>query len=266
MSMLLMAKAMSIKVGNPLRKLVLIKLADNASDQGECWPSYQHIADQCEISKRSVMEHINALCAAGLVTKEHRKGGPKGNSSNVYHLTLGGAGDSPPPSAARSLPSAGDSLPPSAGAAPRTSHSFEPVNEPTHTPRVPSRSKVAHDPSAHPSELSQQSKKQVPFPMTLDWQPQKAGLKARAALAGLTLDRFSQKDIAGFIVHHEAKGLIKTESEWQAALVNWVKRDVAQDAATSKSVVTAFPKANQRRSNGPDFHDTSWRTMTEHDL
>ena len=30
MSMLLMAKAMSIKVGNPLRKLVLIKLADNA--------------------------------------------------------------------------------------------------------------------------------------------------------------------------------------------------------------------------------------------
>ncbi|ECG5516286.1 helix-turn-helix domain-containing protein, partial [Salmonella enterica subsp. enterica] len=45
MSMNLMAKAMSIKVGNPLRKLVLIKLADNANDEGECWPSYQHIAD-----------------------------------------------------------------------------------------------------------------------------------------------------------------------------------------------------------------------------
>ncbi|EFG1265016.1 helix-turn-helix domain-containing protein, partial [Escherichia coli] len=55
MSMELMVKAMKIRVGNPLRKLVLIKLADNASDQGECWPSYQHIADQCEISKRSVM-------------------------------------------------------------------------------------------------------------------------------------------------------------------------------------------------------------------
>lgn len=45
MSMLLMAKAMSTKVGNPLWKLVLIKLADNASDTGECWPSHQHIAD-----------------------------------------------------------------------------------------------------------------------------------------------------------------------------------------------------------------------------
>ena len=48
MSMTLMAKAMAIKVGNPVRKLVLIKLADNANDNGECWPSYQHIADRCE--------------------------------------------------------------------------------------------------------------------------------------------------------------------------------------------------------------------------
>lgn len=36
MSMTLMAQAMSIKVGNPIRKLVLIKLADNANDKGEC--------------------------------------------------------------------------------------------------------------------------------------------------------------------------------------------------------------------------------------
>ncbi|HED3808660.1 TPA: helix-turn-helix domain-containing protein [Serratia marcescens] len=94
MSMNLMAKAMSIKVGNPLRKLVLIKLADNANDKGECWPSYQHIADQCEISKRSVMRHIDDLCVAGILRKEYRPG-PKGNSSNVYHLSLDGDRESP---------------------------------------------------------------------------------------------------------------------------------------------------------------------------
>lgn len=116
-----MVKAMQIKVGNPLRKLVLLKLADNASDQGECWPSYQYIADQCEISKRSVMSHIDDLCQSGLLKKVFRKG-PKGNSTNIYILTLPSAGDS--------LPSAGDSLGGSAGAAPRISHSFEPVNEP----------------------------------------------------------------------------------------------------------------------------------------
>ena len=138
MSMELMVKAMKCKVGNPLRKLVLIKLADNANDQGECWPSYEHIAEQCEISRRSAINHIDALISAGLLRKEIRKGGPKGNSSNLFYINFNGAGDSLPPSAGDSLgvvqeihpTSAGDSLPPSAGAAPRTSHSLEPVNEP----------------------------------------------------------------------------------------------------------------------------------------
>ncbi|HHE5808370.1 helix-turn-helix domain-containing protein [Klebsiella pneumoniae] len=140
MSMDLMVQAMKIRVGNPLRKLVLLKLADNASDLGECWPSYQHIADQCEISKRSVMNHIEALCESGLITKELRTG-PKGNSSNVYQLNLRSAGDSPGGGANRSLHgegdspgSAGDSPGGGAGAAPRISHSFEPVNESVNEP------------------------------------------------------------------------------------------------------------------------------------
>ncbi|MGX4728043.1 helix-turn-helix domain-containing protein [Pseudomonas corrugata] len=142
MSMGLMVAAMKIRVGNPLRKLVLIKLADNASDMGECWPSYQHIADQCEISKRSVMNHITALEQAGLLRKEIRKGGPKGNSSNVYFLTLDG-GAPPAPGvvqqihqggAAGSPPSESPAPEGSAGAAPRTSHSSEPVNEPVIEP------------------------------------------------------------------------------------------------------------------------------------
>lgn len=137
-----MVAAMKLRVGNPLRKLVLIKLADNASDVGECWPSYQHIADQCEISKRSVMNHIAALCGSGLLRKEIRKGGPKGNSSNVYVLTLDG-GAPPAPGVVKDVhqggandapPSAGDSLGGSAGAAPRTSHSSESVKEPVTEP------------------------------------------------------------------------------------------------------------------------------------
>ncbi len=145
MSMTLMVAAMKLRVGNPLRKLVLIKLADNASDVGECWPSYQHIADQCEISKRSVMNHITALCDAGLLRKEIRKGGPKGNSSNVYFLTLDG-GAPPAPGvvqqihqggAAGSPPSESPSPGGSAAAAPRISNSLEPVIEPVIEPITP---------------------------------------------------------------------------------------------------------------------------------
>lgn len=134
--MILMAKAMQLKVGNPSRKLVLIKLADNANDKGECFPSYQHVADQCEISRRSVINHIDALCEQGLVRKVYRSG-EKGNSSNVYILNLDSAKISPPseksaPEVVKQFhqPSEISAPPPSEKSAPRTSHSFEPVNEP----------------------------------------------------------------------------------------------------------------------------------------
>ncbi|HEY0288034.1 MAG TPA: helix-turn-helix domain-containing protein [Pseudomonas sp.] len=129
MSMELMIKAMKTKVGNPLRKLVLVKLADNASDQGECWPSYQHIADQCEIDRSTVRKHIKQLEAQGLLRIENREG-PKGNSTNLYFLTLGGVGQDSTPVG----PESTDVGPqPTGGVGPestRTSHSSEPVNEP----------------------------------------------------------------------------------------------------------------------------------------
>ena len=127
--MALMVKAMSIKVGNPLRKLVLIKLADNASDNGECWPSYQHIADQCEISRRSVINHIEALCESGLLKKEGRLG-PNGKKSNMYVLSLDGAGAAHPNVQEIHQGGAGAALGGGAGAAHRISHSLEPVIEP----------------------------------------------------------------------------------------------------------------------------------------
>lgn len=149
MSMELMVQAMKVKVGNPLRKLVLLKLADNASDQGECWPSYQHIADQCEISRRSVMNHVAALYESGLMRKETRSG-PKGNGSNFYRLTLSGANtsarvvqeihqdgeaNSPGAGAGNSPDGATRSPGDSEGDSPRISHSSEPVKEPENNSR-----------------------------------------------------------------------------------------------------------------------------------
>ncbi|ELC4925915.1 helix-turn-helix domain-containing protein [Salmonella enterica] len=138
MSMTLMARAMAIKTGNPIRKLVLIKLADNANDNGECWPSYQHIADHCECSRSAVRSHIDALIGMGVLTKENRMGinNGKGNTSNVYYLNL----DNPmPPKSTAPVPSkiTGmplENTPPMPCGGIRTSHSFEPVNEPNDPP------------------------------------------------------------------------------------------------------------------------------------
>ncbi|EBD6538436.1 helix-turn-helix domain-containing protein [Salmonella enterica] len=138
MSMTLMARAMAIKTGNPIRKLVLIKLADNANDNGECWPSYQHIADHCECSRSAVRTHIDALIGMGVLTKENRMGinNGKGNTSNVYYLNLDNhvppKSTAPMPSKITGMPL--ENTPPMPCGGTRTSHSFEPVNEPNDPP------------------------------------------------------------------------------------------------------------------------------------
>ncbi|GGE75807.1 DNA-binding protein [Streptosporangium jomthongense] len=140
MSLMLMAQAFGAQVGNAARKLVLLKLADNANDQGECWPSYQYIADQCEISRRSAMDHIEELCKSGLIQKRSRKG-PKGNATNIYIVTLGGEDSAPdgeniaPPSENSAPPSETVAPPPSENSAPGISHSFESVSEPVSEPK-----------------------------------------------------------------------------------------------------------------------------------
>ena len=128
-----MVKAMKAKVGNPLRKLVLLKLADNANDQGECWPSYAYIADQCEIGHSTVRKHIGELVKAGFVSVKHRKG-PKGSSTNVYTISIchdvAPLPDSTPNLLPDSIGVPPDSRPPMPPDSTGISHSLEPVNEP----------------------------------------------------------------------------------------------------------------------------------------
>ena len=93
MSFKLVAQVMDMKVGSPLRKIILIKLADQASDAGLCWPSYESIAKTCEISKRSVITHIQILEKEGFLRIEKRYNHEAGkNFSNRYHLTLSRGG------------------------------------------------------------------------------------------------------------------------------------------------------------------------------
>ena len=88
MSMSLTAQVMSLKVGNAIRKLVLMKLADQANDKGECWPSYSSVAEAAECSRQTAITHIEWLAAHGFLWIEERKIDGRQNLTNVYHLTL----------------------------------------------------------------------------------------------------------------------------------------------------------------------------------
>ncbi|HHE9462651.1 TPA: helix-turn-helix domain-containing protein [Haemophilus influenzae 10810] len=133
MSMRLMVQAMNCKVGNPARKLVFLKLADNANDDGICFPSYQYIADKCEMTRRSAISHIEYLIKMGLVSKKERKN-KDGSISNLYFLHLEqGSENFALGSENISLGSENFALGGSENISPRTSHSLEPVNEPKKT-------------------------------------------------------------------------------------------------------------------------------------
>ncbi|AIR90502.1 helix-turn-helix domain-containing protein [Pseudomonas cremoricolorata] len=243
MSMELMVKAMKTKVGNPLRKLVLIKLADNASDQGECWPSYQHIADQCEIDRSTVRKHIKQLEMQGLVRIENREG-PKGNSSNLYRITL--CRPVGPNSTPVGPESTGVGPQPTGGVGPestRTSHSFEPVTELVEqaVAAAPLAKKKApkFDPlTCKPINVSEQT--------WADWCQHRREIGKR--LTKTTCER-QAKTLAG---HHSPDAVIN-----QSISNGWT------GLFPEKVLPGAQP--GQRR-NGPDFNDTSWRHDTSDDL
>lgn len=234
MSMELMVKAMKTKVGNPLRKLVLIKLADNANDVGECWPSYQHIADQCEIGRSTVKVHIRELEKCGLLRREFRRKGEL-NQSNLFHLSLNSGSGA-------ALPGAGDNPGGGAGAAPRTSHSFEPVKEPVKEPvaKAPSRKKSKaekFDPlTAKPTNVSATA--------WADWCQHRKEI--RKSLTATTCAR-QAKTLAG---HHDPDAVIN-----QSISNGWTGLFPEKVVEGGRTV-----------GNGPDFYDQSWRTDTSDDL
>lgn len=56
------------RCGSSSAKLVLIKLADNANDNGLCWPSVAYIAQHTELSRTAVRENVKKLVELGAVT------------------------------------------------------------------------------------------------------------------------------------------------------------------------------------------------------
>ncbi|MBC3838734.1 MULTISPECIES: helix-turn-helix domain-containing protein [Klebsiella pneumoniae complex] len=212
--MSLMAKAMGVKVGNSLRKLVLIKLADNANDKGECWPSYQHIADQCECSKSAVRNHIDALEDMGLIKRENRVGvnNGKGNTSNVYYLNLD-VTPMPPKSTgvcheiAPPMPS--DGTPPMPPDGTRTSHSFEPVTEPD---SLSARGQFISEAAKRRIGISPNG--EIPFPPAFKPSPDHIAI---ASEKGINIET----ELLNFRDYHQARGTKLID--WNSAFRVWLR-------------------------------------------
>lgn len=112
----------------------------------------------------------------------------------------------------------------------------------------------AHEPDHRPQA---ESHGDAPFAMHLDWVPGQKRLKAYAVRAGIPIAMFSKEAISGFVLHHDAKGLIKSDAEWVSSLVSWIKRDQAS-AAENRAGGNVRPFPARQSAEAPDFEATGW--------
>ncbi len=81
--------AANVKGLKPAAKIVLIQLADcHNKETGQCNPSAQRLADECEMGRATLFRHMATLEESGLVTRHARGDGDGGRGSNQYELHL----------------------------------------------------------------------------------------------------------------------------------------------------------------------------------
>lgn len=251
MSMELMVAALKVKVGNHGRKLVLIKLADNANDRGECWPSYQHVADQCEMGRSTVKAHIKQLADDGFIKIEARN---DGKSSNRYRLTID-KGISKPKQARTTTKTRSESDPvetrPSQNSAhtrsesdpltrsdsdPRTSHSFEPVIEPVTPPATEQPvDRFALDTSN--LAVSKPTDNRNRFEMRWDWLPTDS-LIDRCRMMGVDLSTMSDEEkeieLGEFKSYWLSAGDKYNQGQWEHKFAQRLKHQLARRASADQ--------------------------------
>jgi len=76
-------------LGDPEAKLLLLKLADQANDDGVCWPSQRTLERSTELSVRTIQRRQGYLVERGLLVVIERPG-----RSNLYQLQHGEQGTS----------------------------------------------------------------------------------------------------------------------------------------------------------------------------
>lgn len=82
--------AWNLKIKVASHKLVLLTLADNANEQGECFPRIETIARRCGLKIRPLQKVIKKLITQGYLSIEprHRKDGRQ--TTNIYYLSMEG--------------------------------------------------------------------------------------------------------------------------------------------------------------------------------
>lgn len=261
MSFTLMAQTMKLNVGSLAKKMVLIKLADQANDDGLCWPSYQTIAEACQVSRRTVIRHIKSLEEDGYlnITKTYDKANKK-NFSNRYQLTIDRGvkmslvTECHHPSDRVSI--SGDRVSP-----PSDRVSPEPIIE-----SIINQSVEAGDKKTNDANVDQVKNLNAEF--IVNWQPpSRETMEAKLFMAGTPrqmTDGQYQLYVDDFKAHFEERAKdghpLKSDGKCQARLRDWLQREREDH---NKKMNAGGETANRPHSNRSDaFSQTNEPRLT----
>jgi hypothetical protein len=141
---------------NHTDKLVLLALADNASDEGVCWPSVNTLAKKTCLSRRGVQASVARLQVEGHLARVFRDG----RSTNYLIQAIQNGDDLPPAHGVR--PPAQDMRPPCAPDAHPPAHGVRP--EPSIEPSCETSKNQKHSGKPHKSIFCA---KEFPLPVWL---------------------------------------------------------------------------------------------------
>ena len=136
MSIEIMSKIWNISLSTHSMKLVAIAIADNANDQGHCWPGMKTLARKCDLTENGVRQQIIKLESMGLLKVDIRGG----RESNRYQFDLDKL-NSLPPNAVAPSPK------------PRLGHPQTPFTPPPNAV-APNRNRTVSEPSLNPNDAS----------------------------------------------------------------------------------------------------------------
>ncbi|HEY8947393.1 MAG TPA: helix-turn-helix domain-containing protein [Rhizomicrobium sp.] len=136
--------------GSQAAKLVLVKLADNAGEEGFCWPSVPTIVEHTELSQSAVYKHLATLEGLRLIKPKEAPHPDHGYTVRGYQLQVPWRNDVIPPRRNRAakiprggkeIPSQGKGAPPGGKEIPPGGIPYkeEPSIEPSKNPRARER-------------------------------------------------------------------------------------------------------------------------------
>jgi len=103
MSIDIMSKVWKSEGTSGTKRLVLLALADQANDQGVCWPSLATIARKAGCSRTFAKQLVHELRDEGYIGIEYRRKDDTENESNRYYINISALGVGNPASQGREV-------------------------------------------------------------------------------------------------------------------------------------------------------------------